>query len=218
MTPRYRLIHLLVIVAICVFAVPLFSQKIRTVKLYSHFAFNGAISVPTIDKEPTGLLAFKWLAPALLIDQTENRYHEFELTDFFLQRAPDEETDTRFSIGFRYERGWRLNKLPAGNTVVRIGLSVKNYYGLEQLNELNPTGWPLENRLYGLSLALNPHVEYRVFRELYFDFSPYCDLLSVAARSEYIYNEFIDVEQRQSIDFYTLSMKFFLRFGLAWRF
>jgi hypothetical protein len=195
-----------------------FGQTSISAKLYGHLAIDGARGVPVIDQSSSDLIKFRWVTPAIQICLANGKYHEFEFTNLLLQTAQDEVADTRLSFGVKYERGKNFTKNPESTFRFLVGVSARGYFGYEQLNALNPNGWPTENRVLGLALAINPHLEYHLFRNFYFDFSPYCEVLNFAGRDEYVYNEFIPEELRGAQDFYLLRFQLFLRFGLAWRF
>ncbi|MCC6725729.1 MAG: hypothetical protein IT258_14565 [Saprospiraceae bacterium] len=214
MTP----LRLLLFFGIALTSVAAFSQQNGTVKVYTHLAVNGARGVPIIDQPNASLLQYKWVSPALHIEFDSGRYHEFELTNLLLQTAPTDEVDTRFSFGLKYERGRNFNFKKNGPLRFLTGISCRAYYGMEQLNQSGPNGIPSENNVIGLALAINPHLEYKLFKNLAFDFSPYCEAINFAVRRELVFDEFLVDEQQDSIDFYLLKLQFFLRFGLAWRF
>lgn len=199
--------------------VPLLANAQKpTIKLNSNFALDGAVAIPVIEESAFGVLDFRWFSPAIMIPWKNRHYDEIELTDLFFRRSPDFETDTKFTIGLRYEHGKRFNKNANSNLNFRAGPSLRVYYGLEQLNDFNIIGLPTENQVYGFALSLNPHLEYRMFKRLVFDFSPYCELANIATRLEYVYDSSIEEEQRQSVDFYFDGLKIFLRVGLGWQF
>jgi hypothetical protein len=218
MNNEFLLKTILVFIAFCWLTNPIYAQQKPTIQLNAHIAFDGARFLLFIDKLSNDLIAFKWLAPSVVFHGENGKYQELELTNLVLQRAPDIETDTRFSMGFRYERGRQIGKDNGGHLVLKAGVSLKSYFGIEQLTAFNPNGLPTENSVFGLSLAIHPHIEYKIYKGLVFDFSPYCDLINGAARIEYVYDEFIDEEQRDSVDFDLIGLQFFLRFGLGWRF
>lgn len=195
-----------------------FGQMRISAKLYGHLAANGARGVPVIDRTSTELLEFRWVSPAIHLSLQNGKYHEFEITNFLFQSSPNEGTEARFSIGAKYEYGKIFTRNPYSSFRFLAGISARGYYGVEQLNGLNPNGSPTENKVLGLGFALNPHLEYQLYKNLYFDFSPYCDVLNLAVRDEYVFNEFIPDELRGAQDFYLLKLQFFLRFGLAWSF
>ncbi len=197
---------------------PLYAQQKPTFQLNAHIGLDGATSTLFMDGNSNDLITFKWLTPSVVFHRENGKYHELELTNLVLQRAPDVATDTRFSMGIRYERGRQIGKDNGGNLVLKAGVSLKHYLGTEQLNALNPNGLPTENKIFGLTLALHPHIEYKIYKGLVFDFSPYCELINGAARVEVVYDEFLDEEQRDSVDFDLIGLQFFLRFGLGWRF
>ncbi len=194
------------------------AQRIITAKLYSHLAISDGVSIPVFEEKNNKVIAFRWLAPAIKYQYDNNSYKELELTNLVLQRRPDIETETRFSIGLRYEYGKRLSKKENAPMIFSVGGSVRTFYALEQLNESNILGLVVENQFYGLSLAFTPHLEYRLTNHLVFDFSPYIELVNGTTRLEYVYDEFIDEEQRGSVDFYLKSFQSFFRFGVGWRF
>lgn len=194
------------------------AQRIVSAKLYGHLALNDGISIPVFE-EPSGqILRYKWLAPAIRFQYDNNRYNEWELTDLVFQKAPDSETDTRLSIGLRYETGIRLTKNAAAPLEISLGGSLRGFTALEQLNDTNILGLAAENTFYGLSLAITPHLQFRLTPNLVFNFSPYVELANGTVRLEYVYDEFIDEDQRGSVDFYFRGFQSILRFGLGWKF
>jgi hypothetical protein len=218
MNNGFLLMALLVFNAFYLSTNPINAQQKPTLQLNAHIAFDGATSILFIDGNSNDLIAFKWLAPSVVFHGKNGKYQELELTNLSLQTAPDDETDTRFSMGIRYERGRQIGKENGGLLVLKAGVSLKSYLGFEQLTALNPNGLPTENSVFGLTLGIHPHLEYKIYKGLVFDFSPYCDLINGAARIEYVFDEFIDEEQRDSVDFDLIGFQFFLRFGLGWKF
>jgi hypothetical protein len=209
-----------VIIIAILLAAPIWciGQTIKSAKMYSYFALYGGISIPYFESNSNEVLAFRWFSPAIRFQHDNGRYKELELTNLIIERAPDIETDTRFSFGFRYEFGKRFTKNADAKLSFAGGLSLRPYFGLIQLNALNPLGIEAENTVLGSSMAILPHLEYRIHRNLIFDFSPICEVANIAVRSEYVYDQFIDEEQRQSLDFYFKSFQLFLRIGVAWEF
>lgn len=210
--------YLLGCIFVVLFVPELATAQKPTLKLYSLFALDGALAIPVIEENSTDLFTFRWFSPAVLIPRNKGHYDEIELTDLRYQRAPDFETDTKFSIGLRYEHGKRFNKNGNSSMSFRAGPSLRSYFGLELLNDSNILGYAVENQVYGLALAINPHVTYRIYKNLIFDFSPYCEVANFTTRLEYVYDPFIDEEQRQSVDFYFDGLTIFLRAGIGWQF
>ncbi|GEM_PF-4963478 len=194
------------------------AQRITTAKVYAHLALGDGVSIPVFEAENMQVIAFRWPAIALKYQYDDNHYKEFELTNLVFQRRPDFETDTRFSIGFRYEYGKRLSKKESAPIVLSAGGALRAAYAWEQLNESNILGYAAESQFYSLSFAFTPHLEYKLRPHLVFDFSPYMELANATTRLEYVYDNFIDEEQRGSVDFYFKGLQYFLRFGVGWRF
>lgn len=194
------------------------AQKIVTVKLYGHLAVNNGVTIPIFEENTNQVVSFRWPAVAINYLDKNRRYNEWELTNLLIQRSPDSETDTRFSIGGRFEHGIRLSKRENAALAISAGGSIRAFYALEQLNANNILGLAAENEFFGLSLAFTPHLEYRITKNLVFDFSPYLEIANGTARLEYVYDEFIDEDQRGSIDFYFQGFQTLFRFGLGWKF
>ncbi|MBI1225670.1 MAG: hypothetical protein GC192_10580 [Bacteroidetes bacterium] len=195
------------------------AQRIVTAKLYSNFGLNSGLTIPYFEEENGGdIIRYKWLSPAINYQYENNRYREWELTDFLLQIAPDGETDTRFSIGLRYEYGARLVRPSNKLLKINVGGSIRMFGALEQLNSSNIIGLPVENKYYGISMAITPHLEFEITKRLRFELSPYVELVNGTTKLEYVYDEFIDEDQRGSIDFYFKSFQTIFRFGLGWSF
>lgn len=194
------------------------AQKTKTIKVYGNFALNNGVTIPVFEAQNNRVISFRWPSFAIKYQYENNRYTEWEMTNLVFQKAPDSETDTRFSIGLRFEHGTRMTKSTKAPLTISAGGSIRTYFGLEQLNETNILGLATENKFYGLSLAFTPHFEYRLTKKLTFDFSPYIELANGSARLEYVYDEFIDEDQRGSVDFYFRGFQTMLRVGLGWRF
>ncbi len=194
------------------------AQRIVTAKLYSHLAINGGVTIPGFENSNKEIVRFKWVAPSIRFQYDNNRYREWELTDLTIERAPNDETDTRFSIGLRYEYGTRVTKSVQAPLVLSLGGSLRMFGAIEQLNDRNVLGLAVENEFLGLSIAFTPHVTYRIKKHLIFDFCPYAEIINCTIQKEYVYDEFLEEDQRESLDSRFGFFQTILRLGVGWEF
>lgn len=213
-------IRLQIALMACIFHLQFMAaQRITSLKAYGNMAIGKSVSIPYFEEENrNAFLKFTWASIAVKYQYDSGRFREFELTNLELQRRPNEDTDTRFSVGFRYKYGKMLTKSVNAPLTLSIGASIRSAYALEQLNGLNIIGIPSQNEYYSLALGLHPHLEFLIKKHVIVELCPNVDIGNFTARSEYVYDEFIEEEQRSSIDFYFKAFQFFASIGAGWRF